>query len=145
MKFVLIFALAQTLPDGPGKAVTERMCKPCHGLDNVVRARRTPDKWAEIVDDMVSRGAKGTDAEVDQVIEYLSAHFGPKVNVNKAGASDLKETLGISASDADAIVQYRAEKGTFKSIQDLMKVPGIDAKKIESVQDRVEFSSDSRR
>jgi competence protein ComEA len=139
MNFVLMLALIQTLPDGPGKAVTERMCKPCHGLDNVVRARRTEDKWAEVVDDMVSRGAKGSDDEVDQVIKYLSTHFGPKVNVNKAGASDLKESLGISASDADAIVQYRAEKGTFKSIQDLMKVPGIDAKKIESFKDRVEF------
>jgi competence protein ComEA len=139
MNFVLMLALAQALPDGAGKAVTERMCKGCHGLDNVVRARFTEDKWAEVVDDMVSRGAKGTDDEVDQVIKYLSAHFGPKVNVNKAGASDLQESLGISASDAGAIVQYRTEKGTFKSIQDLMKVPGIDAKKIESLRDRVEF------
>jgi competence protein ComEA len=139
MNFVLMLTLMQSLPDGPGKAVTERMCKPCHGLDNVVRARRTEDKWAEVVDDMVSRGAKGTDDEVDQVIKYLSLHFGPKVNVNKASASDLKESLGISASDADAIVQYRTEKGTFKSIQDLMKVPGIDAKKIEGLQDRLEF------
>jgi competence protein ComEA len=139
MNFVLMLALAQALPDGAGKAVTERMCKGCHGLDNVVRARFTEDKWAEVVDDMVSRGAKGTDDEVDQVIKYLSAHFGPRVNVNKAGASDLKESLGISAADADAIVQYRTEKGTFKSIQDLMKVPGIDAKKIESLKDRVEF------
>ena len=139
MNFVLMLALIQTLPDGPGKAVTERMCKPCHGLENVVRARRTEDKWSEVVDDMVSRGAKGTDAEIDEVIRYLSLHFGPKVNVNKAGASDFKESLGISASDADAIVQYRTEKGSFKSIQDLMKVPGIDAKKIESFKDRVEF------
>jgi competence protein ComEA len=139
MNLVLMLALAQTLPDGAGKALTERMCKGCHGLENVVRARRTEDKWAEVVDDMVSRGAKGTDAEVDQVIRYLSTHFGPKVNVNQAGASDLKENLGISASDADALVQYRAEKGAFKSIQDLMKVPGIDAKKIGSLQDRIDF------
>ena len=139
MSFLLMLALVQTLPDGQGKAVTERMCKGCHGLDNVVRARRAEDKWAEVVDDMVSRGAKGTDAEVDQVIEYLSAHFGPKINVNKAAASDLKETLGVSASDADAIVQYRTEKGPFKSIQDVMKVPGVDAKKIETLQDRLDF------
>src|SRR5580658_9424128 len=116
MNVVLLFALAaigfaQTLPEGPGKAVTERMCRGCHGLDNVVRARRTRDKWAEVVDDMVSRGAKGTDAEADEVIEYLSAHFGPgsataKVNVNKATASDLTGSLGISAPDAEAIVTY---------------------------------------
>jgi competence protein ComEA len=132
-------ALAQSLPEGPGKAVTERMCKPCHGLDNVVRERRTKDRWAEIVDDMVSRGAKGTETEIDQVIDYLAAHFGVTVNVNKAEAQELIATLGLSATDADAIVHYRTEKGSFKSIQDLMKVPGIDTKKIETVQDRLTF------
>jgi competence ComEA-like helix-hairpin-helix protein len=132
-------ALGQSLPEGPGKAVTERMCKPCHGLDNVVRERRTKDRWTEIVDDMVSRGAKGTDAEIDQVIDYLAAHFGATVNVNKAEAPELIGILGLSAAAADAIVRYRAEKGSFKSIQDLMKVPGIDTKKIESVQDRLTF------
>jgi competence protein ComEA len=134
---------AQTLPDGPGKAAVEKMCKSCHGLENVVRAKRTKDKWTEIVDDMISRGATGSESEIDEVIDYLSAHFGApaaaRVNVNKAGASELTAALGISAADANALVGYRTEKGSFKSIQDVMKVPGIDAKKIESVQDRIEF------
>jgi len=123
--------------------VTERMCKPCHGLENVVREKRTKDRWAETVDDMVSRGAQGTDAEIDQVIDYLAAHFGANaartVNINQASASELSAALGLSTADADAIVRYRAEKGAFKSIQDLIKVPGIDVKKIESVQNRIEF------
>jgi competence protein ComEA len=148
LKLAALFSLAavgsaQSLPEGPGKAVTERMCKPCHGLENVVREKRTKDRWAEIVDDMVSRGAQGTDAEIDQVIDYLVANFGANaarmVNVNKAEASELSTTLGLSAADSDAIVHYRAEKGAFKSIQDLMKVPGIDVKKIESVQNRIAF------
>src|SRR6266699_873505 len=83
---------SQTLPEGPGKTTVERMCKGCHGMENIVRARRTKDKWAEIVDDMVARGAKGTDSEADEVIDYLSTHFGPdavlKVNVNKAGTPE---------------------------------------------------------
>lgn len=132
-------AWGQTLPEGPGKTVTEKMCKTCHGMENIVREKRTKDKWAEIVDDMVSRGAKGTDAEVDQVIDYLAAHFGPSVNINKAEASALTPTLGLSAADADAIVHFRAEKGGFKSFEDLAKVPGIDAKKLASVRDRIEF------
>jgi competence protein ComEA len=148
MKVALLFGLAaaaaaQSLPEGPGKAVVERMCKSCHGLESVVRARMTMDRWGEVVDDMVSRGAKGTDSEIDQVINYLSTHFGAdaarKVNINKAGASDLITVLGISAADADAIVNYRAEKGGFKTIQDLVKVPGIDMKKIENIRDRVEL------
>jgi competence ComEA-like helix-hairpin-helix protein len=134
---------SQTLPEGAGKAAVEKMCKGCHGLENIVRSRRTRDKWSEIVDDMVARGAKGTDSEADEVVEYLSTHFGAdavqKVNVNKAGAPDLISALGISTADADTIVRHRAGHGSFKSIQDLMKVPGVDAKKIESNRDRVEF------
>jgi competence protein ComEA len=145
MLFLNLAALlvAQSLPEGPGKAATERMCKTCHGLENIVREKRTKDRWAETVDDMVSRGAQGTDAEIEQVIDYLAAHFGAaavrKVNVNKAEASELSAQLGLSAADAAAIVHYRSEQGVFKSMQELLNVPGIDVKKIASVQDRIEF------
>jgi len=37
-----------------------------------VTARNTEERWGAIVDDMVSRGAKGTDAEIEQVIAYLA-------------------------------------------------------------------------
>ena len=134
---------SQTLPDGPGKPVVEKMCKGCHGLENIVRSRRIRDKWSDIVDDMLARGAKGTDSEADEAVEYLATHFGAdaaqKVNVNKAGAPELTSALGVSTADADTIVRYRADHGSFKSIQDLMKVPRIDVKKIESNRDRVEF------
>jgi competence protein ComEA len=137
------FSPAQTLPEGPGKAVVERMCKGCHRLENVVKSRRTRDRWTDIVDDMVARGAKGTDNEADEVIDYLSTHFGPdavhKVNVNKASAPELTSALEISAADANTLVRYRSDHGSFKSIQDLMKVPGIDTKKIESNRNRLEF------
>jgi competence protein ComEA len=148
MRLVLFLCLtaaaaAQTLPDGPGKAVVERMCTPCHGLENVVRARMTKDRWGNIVDDMVSRGATGTDEEIDQVINYLAANFSKsdakKVNINKASAAELTEALDISAADAAAIVSYRTDKGSFKELKDVTKVPGIDAKKIEAAKDRLEF------
>ena len=143
MAGLTLTAAAQTLPDGPGKAVFEKMCTPCHGLENVVRVRMTKDRWGSVVDDMISRGATGIDDEIDLVISYLTTNFGPaaakKVNVNKASAADLAAGLGISAADADAIVRYRADKGNFKELQDVAKVPGIDAKKIESAKDRIEF------
>jgi competence protein ComEA len=96
-----------------------------------------------VVDDTASRGAKGADAEFDLVIDYLSTHFGPtaaaKVNVNAATAKNLVAGLEISTQEAEAIVRYRADKGAFKSIQELTRVPGVDSKKIESVRDRIEF------
>jgi competence protein ComEA len=138
-----VAAAAQTLPDGPGKAVVEKMCTGCHGLENVVRARLTKERWGFIVDDMVSRGATGTDEEIDQVINYLAANFSKteakKVNINKASAADLTAALEISAADAAAIVSYRTDKGAFKELKDVTKVPGIDTKKIEAAKDRLEF------
>ena len=65
------------LPEGPAKALTERVCTPCHGLENVVRARMTKERWGRVVDDMISRGATATDTEADQIVDYLAANFGP--------------------------------------------------------------------
>jgi competence protein ComEA len=133
-------AAAQTLPDGPGKAVTEKMCLPCHGLENVVKNRLTKDRWAKEVDDMVAHGATGSDEEIEQVINYLAANFGAaKINVNTAVAADIASGLGISSSDAAAVVSFRAANGKFKNMDDLGKVPGIDTKKIASAKDRIVF------
>jgi mono/diheme cytochrome c family protein len=83
-KWLLFFVLAATtaaqkddvkLPDGPGKALVERVCSGCHGLESVVRARNTKERWNTIVDDMVSRGATATDDEADQIVNYLAANF----------------------------------------------------------------------
>ncbi len=136
-------AAAQTLPDGPGKATVQKMCTPCHGLENVVRARMTKERWGSVVDDMVSRGAQGTDDDIDRVIDYLAANFSrsavKKVNINSANAADIASALEISPADAGAIVSYRGEKGNFKELKDITKVPGIDTKKIEAARDRIEF------
>jgi competence protein ComEA len=136
-------AAAQTLPDGPGKALTERMCTPCHSLDSVVRVHTNKERWANIVDDMVQRGASGSDSEIDQLVAYLAESFPPpaakKVNVNKASAAELAAALSVSDADAAAIVSYRTDKGSFKNLEDLTKVPGIDAKKIAAAKDRLEF------
>ena len=45
----------------------------------------------------------------------------------------------MSAKESEAIVQYREAKGNFKTIDDLKKVPGLDAVKIESKKDRLDF------
>lgn len=138
--FVASMAQAQTLPDGAGKDVVAKVCTPCHGLQNVVNARMTKDRWGAVVDDMVARGAEGTDDELDQVTNYLVANFGlRKVTVNTAAAEDLMSALGISSADASAIVKYRTAKGKFKDLQELTKVPGIHVSKIVAAKDFIAF------
>lgn len=69
---------AEELPEGPGKAITKRMCSTCHALTTVTKKRASQDQWGIIVDRMVGLGAKGTDEEVEIVIDYLTANFGPE-------------------------------------------------------------------
>lgn len=131
-------ALAQKnqLPDGPGKETTQRICGACHGAEIVVGRKMDKDGWTQIVISMVQRGAQGTDDEFSEIVDYLSANFSPgsssKLNINKANSKDFQTILEISDKLGDAIVQYRKDNGDFKSVEDLKKVPGIDAAKIES-------------
>jgi competence protein ComEA len=139
----LAVAAQSNLPDDPAKPVVEKVCGGCHGFAVFTESRGSKDHWDEIVQNMVSRGAEGTDAELDQVVSYLTRYFGPdnpkKVNVNKAVAAQLVKALAISEENADAIVQYRAKNGAFKNLEGLKSVPGIDAKKIEEKKDWIEF------
>jgi len=64
------------LPNGPAKELFIRICEKCHGSENVVRARYTREKWEGVVDEMVSRGAEGTDEELDKILDYLVTNFG---------------------------------------------------------------------
>ena len=75
--FVSSAADAQSeLPEGKGKAVVERACSQCHGLEYVTNSHMTKERWTNIVDNMVQRGATLSDEEFDQVIDYLVKHFG---------------------------------------------------------------------
>ena len=148
LSFALGIGVAQSnLPDGPNKALVQRICGKCHTLEGITRARNTKERWSEIVDDMASRGAEGTDDELDKIVEYLAANFSKstppapvkKINVNKANAGELSSQLGIPTSDADAIVRYRMDNGPFKELIDLKRVPGIDAKRVDDWKDRLEF------
>ncbi|HEX7360360.1 MAG TPA: quinoprotein glucose dehydrogenase, partial [Bryobacteraceae bacterium] len=64
------------VPDGNGKAVVQRMCGTCHPLDVVINERHNRTGWSSIVHTMVARGATGTDEQIQQVIDYLTKHFG---------------------------------------------------------------------
>jgi competence ComEA-like helix-hairpin-helix protein len=125
--------------DAETKKLLERTCTRCHTLVSAYRMRNTRERWAAIVDDMVSRGAEATDDEIEQIIDFLTAHYGTKVNVNKASAQELSKSLGISIMAAKSIVDYRTKKGAFGNIADLKAVPNVDWKAIESQKDRVEF------
>lgn len=132
-------AQQRDLPDGPAKALVLRICQGCHAPQKVVTRHHNKEEWEKVIVDMVTAGATGTDDEFDAIVEYLAKNFPPRVNVNKATAPNLVESLGITGAEAEAIVGYREKHGLFKVAEDLKNVSGVDYKKIEGLKDRLSF------
>jgi competence protein ComEA len=59
------------------------------------------------------------------------------VDINTADAAALEQVKGIGPARAAAIVKYRSENGPFKSVDDLVKVPGIGEKSVEQLRDQL--------
>ena len=59
------------------------------------------------------------------------------VNINKADVTAFDSLPGIGPAKAAAIVAYRDEHGSFKSVDDLRKVKGIGPKLMEKIRDKV--------
>ena len=134
---------AQQLPDAAGRAEVEKMCKGCHEMARSVSLRQDRDGWLRTMTKMQAFGMKSTEPEFQAALTYLAKQFPaeevPPVNVNKALAIELESRLSLKRSQAAAVVRWRAENGPFKTIEDLKKVPNIDAEKIEAKKDRIVF------
>jgi competence protein ComEA len=125
-------------PEGPGKTALFKVCRDCHGPESAVGQLKTHDEWSKTLDEMAANGAQGTDEEWNQILEYLDRNFS-LILVNKAGATELAATMDVPRATAEAIVTYRNERGRFGAIEDLKKVPGLDAAKVEARKDRFVF------
>lgn len=131
------------LPEGPGKAATVRICGRCHSAERAASLHQNRSAWEDTIVKMMKLGAQGSDEELEAVLGYLSAHFGVErprpININKARAVDLEAALLLRRTQAQAVIEYRNKNGDFKSIDDLLKVPGLDIQKIASKKSRILF------
>jgi competence protein ComEA len=132
---------AEHLPAGKGKEIVSAVCTDCHGVANIRRQRLSRDEWKSEVADMVDRGAKATDDQIDTIVDYLTTNFGPdsKLRVNTAPLVELRAVLNLTAAEAGAIVDYRAAHGDFHDLASLLQVPGVPGAKIEAKKDVLEF------
>lgn len=133
----LCAADAPSRSEAADKADFETVCGSCHASSMVSDIRTGPD-WKQTVEQMVAIGANGTDEQIQAVMRVLLRTL-TKVNVNTATAEQLPLVLDISEATAQAVVKYRGEHGAFKTLNDLKKVPGIDAAKLDARKDRVVF------
>lgn len=141
------------MPDGPGKDITLNTCTKCHSITNVTGQHKDKDGWTATITKMVGYGATGTDDEFEAILTYVTKNYGldsppanaaaaahAKIVINKETAAQLTADLGLSADESSAVISYRDKNGTFKSIDDLKKVPNVDAKKFDAKASDLDFS-----
>ena len=116
------------------------VCSMCHSPTAVIGQQGSKQWWQSKVTEMLQEVTDIPDSDVNAIVAYLAKNFPiVKINVNKAAAKDIEAGLELTSKEAEAIVQYRETKGNFKTLDDLKRVPGLDAAKIESKRDQLEF------
>ena len=102
---LLLFGLwelraAVVLPEGPGKAETQKLCSRCHSMEQTVSLRQGRAAWTETIGKMINLGATGNDADFQTVLGYLVKHYGaagPEVVAGPAAAGAGPESAAVAA------------------------------------------------
>ncbi|QIL46307.1 comEA protein [Vagococcus coleopterorum] len=72
-----------------------------------------------------------------EVAKSSSGEQDTKININSATEVELEQLDGVGAKKAAAIVSYREEHGSFKTIENLSDVSGIGSKTVERLKDKL--------
>ena len=99
---------AGELPEGAGKQIIQQHCAGCHPGSALAGYQKTREDWDAIVVRMGQRTAATRD-DLTTLADYLATNFPKiddptKVNMNKADAKEISERLGLSMTEAEAIV-----------------------------------------
>jgi competence protein ComEA len=129
------------LPGGPGKETFSEVCSLCHSTALPMGKQFTRQEWELKVSEMLQEEPDVTREERASILEYVSSNFKPggKIFINRIIAKDMVTLLGISSSEAEAIVKYRMSNGEFKSLDDMKSVPGLDITKLDSKKKQLQF------
>jgi competence protein ComEA len=121
-----------------GRALLDKLCSGCHASNLVASRLRTPAEWDDTIALMQSYGSEGTAEQLALLRAYLLRNHG-RANVNTAPAGDLAPVLDVAVDVAAAVVKYRSDNGGFKTVEELQRVPGLDAARLEARKDRLIF------
>jgi len=136
-----IAALGKGMPEGPARDLTVRVCAQCHEPWRAASLRLTREGWEAEVTKMIGLGARATDEEIAQIIDYLAENYkgeAPKpINMNTATSVELESVAGLLRKESAAWIAYRTKSGPCKTVDDFKKVPGVPFKKIDERRDRL--------
>jgi cytochrome c5 len=68
-------AAPAALPAGPGHDLMVRTCSVCHQPEIAAQQHLSHQDWNDLVEQMASRGASASDAELAQITDYLARSF----------------------------------------------------------------------
>ncbi|MGB6309331.1 MAG: heme-binding protein [Steroidobacteraceae bacterium] len=82
VKLLLMMSLSTTafaqdylLPNAPGKKELTTSCEICHGIEAIVKHRRSAHQWDDMVNLMIQRGAPVTEEQKKVMLTYLKTYF----------------------------------------------------------------------
>lgn len=95
------------------------------------KLRKTKRAKAQIIAGMPRAKTKTGRPSDNASPAYLARH---PLNLNAASATQLEALPGVGPAMARKILDYRAQNGGFKSVDELDEVPGIGEKKLETLR-----------
>ena len=66
------------LPEGPNRALVERVCASCHDIEMVAINGRSEAGWEGTIEEMTGYGMRLTPADRALVLDYLATYVPPK-------------------------------------------------------------------
>lgn len=108
------------------------VCTACHSASQFLTAPRSNIRWQQLYQEMLDRGATGTNEQLSRVVNYLLENL-TIVNVNTSPAAQLVPTLQITRDVAANIVARRTQR-PFTGIDDLSAMHGVDRSVIERLK-----------
>ncbi len=107
----LVPTAAMAQPAGAREAL-QKVCGACHAVETVTSQRRTRAQWQESINSMVARGAKGTDAELALILDYLATQYGPAAPVAPpAGGRGRGPAFSPGSADKHVVDEAAANRG----------------------------------
>jgi hypothetical protein len=106
------------------------VCGHCHNLELVLNTPKSYDAWHDTVQKMIDHGAKGTDDQLDDVMDYLHRTI-TTIDVNSADVDELEIVFNVPETTAQAIVNRRKTR-KFTGLADLKSVAGVGGPTVDS-------------
>lgn len=100
-----------------------------------------PVKEDDTIEALIQAAGLMPDADLSRIKVYVpktgESHPPQRINLNRAEAWLLEALPGIGQGKAQAIVNYRSQHGSFRRVEDLLRVEGIGNSTLEKIKDLI--------